>query len=232
MFLFTPHLVGDKLYKLSCDYYIVTKVTGKRKMEEENKQIEKRINWLMAINKNRVKRRVFQTGWHLVDSEGYKLDLKPLVDANLHYASPSLVYLDFPLSRYDDCLDLEENTSFKNFKLSRLEASLILGKDSQIYANAEMRNCDPRFDKYKYVKNWELQAMLFVAISDYTRGSYYSFGRFVAEPTSRNRDKLIIPVQYYSGRRVECSQPLIDLGNWSERKLIKELRKELRIKLA
>jgi hypothetical protein len=194
-------------------------------------KVEERINWLKAIHDNVAfrKRRVYHSGWNLVDSEGYELKLNAYSDANFQHASPDLIVLDLPLPKNGKCLNLQESSQAEDFMLTRLEASLVIGKDSQIDANVRYQGSQPRLYPYG-VKNWELQAMLEIALgNDNNRATYYSFGRKEEMPKDK---KLIIPVQYFCGRRVEdregnYQKPIAKIENWSRRELIGKVRQEL-----
>jgi len=197
-------------------------------------KVEKRISWLKQLNKNIAsqRKRAYQTERHFVDSEGHELKLEPYIRIDNNYASSSLTVLD--LSRYipdkNVRLDLGGVKSDDYFNASRLEARLILGKESLISSNTNRRTSYPRLYPYE-VENWELQAMLNVTLSDHPWGStHYSLGR-----KEQIGEKLIIPVAHYCGCRIkdkngQDQKPVIDLGNWSREKLIEKVRAELKKK--
>ena len=197
-------------------------------------KIEKRISWLKQLGKNIAsqRQRVYQTERSFVDSEGYKLSLKPYIRIDNNYATPSLIMLDISKLNLNENLRLDLNDSGPDdyFSASRLEAKLILGKESLIGSNTNRRRSYPCLDPYQ-MENWELQAMLNVTLSDLPWGAnHYSFGR--KEQVGK---KIVIPVAYYNGSRVEDKngneqKPIIDLGSWSREKLIEDVRTELKEK--
>ncbi len=189
-------------------------------------KIEQRIDWLKKLNKNKAsyKEKIYQDRGRFIDSEGHELKLKPYIRSDNNYASPSLMILD--LSKLEPDKNLRLNMGGGD-SASRLEARLILGKESLIASGTHRRQGNPHLDSYE-VKNWELQAMLNVTLSYLPWGfHYYSFGR-----KEQIEKKLIIPVAYYHGHRIENEDgveqpPIIDLSGWPREKLIDDVRAEL-----
>ena len=183
----------------------------------KDKKIEKRIEWLLDIRENRIKKRFYQVGWTFCDSKGNRVELEPLADANYQFLSSDVI----DTTSFPRC---DEKIEFGHFKFSRLEASLILGRDSQFYSRYLYY---PQPDK---IQNWELQAMLKAASAFEGRGVGYSFGdlKEIFEKSGKV-GHLILPVQYY-GRAEIITEKWINPGEWDENDLIKKVREELKQK--
>ncbi|MBI5803828.1 hypothetical protein HY450_01135 [Candidatus Pacearchaeota archaeon] len=185
----------------------------------KDKEIEERIEWLRAINRNRARRRVYQDSWWLFDSAGNRLDLESCVDANYKNGNPNLIVLRCPLKKYDKYLTLEENDFSKDLRISYAESELILGRDASFSIG------------FSSVENWERQAMIWAALKHAPNARYYSFGNHELIPNYRKPTHLVIPVEYYQYRLAGNSpEPILKVEGWSEEEVIQGVREELKRK--